>query len=390
VSSYLGLSPNDLTVSASSGSLSSATSGSISYQASKVVRSSSLHELYSDPYGGVALSLLASDDPALSAVREQAARAPARTEGEWGIVERSTSWDVAEVRECVKEDFKYLVEEGVLEAGQEAEWEKLVWHCRDRGEIYGDSFGLCLIKSLSLGYGSSYQGSSKFSKGLLFGGQVLVSCPPGPLGFGIDNLTPSECVVNHGTQPPSSTNVVDLTFSIDVDDPNYDDKEDILERAGLRLCETFETKPGFFSSPDESMLPFLRLVCLGEADSFLLEAVFRDEVWDFMKEPVSLNNEKLVCEAVMASCLSALKKFDSFTSPPSTPLEAMCETVRKAETPVLKGVLSYIEREMEGLDLKEYYQERRLKSLNLDSPWDPERDVTSDSMGDEDSGNWDW
>lgn len=68
----------------------------------------------------------------------------------------------------------------------------------------------------------------------------------------------------------------------------------------------------------------------------------------------------------------------------------MCETVRKAETPVLKGVLSYIEREMEGLDLKEYYQERRLKSLNLDSPWDPERDVTSDSMGDEDSGNWDW
>ena len=107
------------------------------------------------------------------------------------------------------------------------------------------------------------------------------------------------------------------------------------------------------------MLPFLRLMCLGDADSFLLEAIFRSDVWEFMKEPVSLNNERLVCEAVMKSCRSALKNFDSFKSqPPSTPLEAMCETVRSAEAPVLEDILLYIEREMEGLDLKEYYQER--------------------------------
>lgn len=36
------------------------------------------------------------------------------------------------------------------------------------------------------------------------------------------------------------------------------------------------------------MLAYLRLVCLSKMDAFLLEAVFRKEVWGFMQEPVSM------------------------------------------------------------------------------------------------------
>ena len=234
VSTYLGLPPGRIIVGPS-GDLTT-NEGTISYPAAKVVRSESQYDLYSEPYGGVALSMLTSSDPALSAVTALVASAPSRTPQEWKLVSMSTSWSVSEVRDCVLEDFKYLVEEGALRADQGGEWENLVWHCRDRGAMYGDSFGLCLLKSLSLGYGPAYLGTSSFSKGL-FGGQVSVLCPPGPLGFSLDNLTPSECVVNHGTQPPEVTDVVDLTFGLDVDDGNYDDKEDILEQAGLRVCE---------------------------------------------------------------------------------------------------------------------------------------------------------
>ena len=43
-----------------------------------------------------------------------------------------------------------------------------------------------------------------------------------------------------------------------------------------------------------------------------------------------------------------------------------------------------MQREKEALDLKEYYQERRLKDLGLDSEWDPE----SEDFGDGDELNY--
>jgi hypothetical protein len=38
------------------------------------------------------------------------------------------------------------------------------------------------------------------------------------------------------------------------------------------------------------------------------------------------------------------------------------------------------------LDLKEYYQERRLKDLGLDSQWTPDDRAAADPYGDEDEG----
>lgn len=37
---------------------------------------------------------------------------------------------------------------------------------------------------------------------------------------------------------------------------------------------------------------------IGGEDAFLLESIFRNEVWDFMAEPVSPGNEAAVNEAL--------------------------------------------------------------------------------------------
>lgn len=38
------------------------------------------------------------------------------------------------------------------------------------------------------------------------------------------------------------------------------------------------------------------------SDAFLLEALFRNEVWDFMLQPVSQGNEDALCQSMIAGC----------------------------------------------------------------------------------------
>lgn len=41
--------------------------------------------------------------------------------------------------------------------------------------------------------------------------------------------------------------------------------------------------------------------CAGP-DAFLLEALFRNETWDFMLQPVSQGNEDALCQSMIAGC----------------------------------------------------------------------------------------
>lgn len=50
------------------------------------------------------------------------------------------------------------------------------------------------------------------------------------------------------------------------------------------------------------------------ADAFLLEALFRNETWDFMLQPVSRENEDALCQSMIAGCRSALSKVCSCES----------------------------------------------------------------------------
>jgi [ribulose-bisphosphate carboxylase]-lysine N-methyltransferase len=131
------------------------------------------------------------------------------------------------------------------------------------------------------------------------------------------------------------------------------------------------------SDPDAAMMQFVRFCKLGSTDAFLLESIFRNEVWGFMASPVSEQNELQVCNTIMEACQVALA--DMNECPEGGP--EVCSRLRESERKSLTRTMEYLQRDREALDLKEYYQERRLKDLGLDSAWTPEDDETGGDLG---------
>lgn len=120
-----------------------------------------------------------------------------------------------------------------------------------------------------------------------------------------------------------------LKLSLPAGDRNLDDKLDVVEQAGLAPSQTHELTPG--TIPSDTMMGFMRLIqlqgadrvvkrsesylvvcvricyfhtsqintqnCTGQ-DAFLLEPIFRQDVWGFMCEPVSEDNERAVCQSI--------------------------------------------------------------------------------------------
>ena len=193
----------------------------------------------------------------------------------------------------------------------------------------------------------------------------------------------ADYLLEHGFCPEQSWKqaVSELTFEVDPEDRFYDDKLDILEfetydQAPMDPVQSFDviSAPGRDGQPDPAMIQFVRLCKLGGQDAFLLESIFRKEVWGFMELPVSEKNEALVVDAVSQACQQAL---DDFASCPEGGPE-VCKKLRESESRALTRTLEFLQRDKEALDLKEYYQERRLKDLGLDSEWTPEDDFSED------------
>lgn len=205
----------------------------------------------------------------------------------------------------------------------------------------------------------------------------------------------AEYLLEHGFLPKASrsmqTSVAELTFEIDEEDRFRDDKLDILEfetydNAPMEPVQSFDvvSEAGRDGEPDPAMIQFLRLVKLGTKDAFLLESIFRKDIWEFMSLPVSEPNERAVLETIASSCSKALAGMEGIEAPEdedeNSP-QSLCAIVRESETKALSRTLEYVEREKEALDLKEYYQERRLKDLGLDSEWNP--DESGSALGDD-------
>lgn len=198
----------------------------------------------------------------------------------------------------------------------------------------------------------------------------------------------ADYLLEHGFCPPQvfKTAISELTFEVDSEDRFYDDKLDILEfetydSAPMDPTQAFDivNAPGKTDGePDPAMLQFVRLCKLGKTDAFLLESIFRKEVWGFMSLPVSEQNELAVVNTIVDACEKALQEMKE--CPEGGP--EVCTQIRESETRALTRTMEYLQREKEALDLKEYYQERRLKDLGLDSEWSPEDDI----MGDDDLG----
>jgi len=171
-----------------------------------------------------------------------------------------------------------------------------------------------------------------------------------------------------------------LTFAIDEEDMNYDDKCDVLEEAGLLAESTFiidETEP----APE--FLAFLRLKHLKGADAFLLEAIFRNSVWEeHVAQPVSEENERAANTEGLERCNTVVSQLRGtvqgdlavLAEAPKESYAYRFAAVRYAERRSLQAACRYFQARLGTLGGLEYYQERRLRSLNL-TPVESEEDI---------------
>ena len=245
-------------------------------------------------------------------------------------------------------------------------------------------FDYCNHEDNAVEISGGYMGTFKTTQGAqLLANQAYkkgeeVFCSYGP-------KSAADYLLEHGFCPPGcwKTAVSEITLELDPEDRFYDDKLDILEfetydQAPMDPSQSFDvvSVPGRDGEPDPAMIQFARLRSLGGQDAFLLESIFRKEVWGFMSLPVSESNELAVVNSICSLIEKALEELQQ--CPKGGP--EVCTQLRESETKALKRTLEYLEREKQALDLKEYYQERRLKDLGLDSEWSPEDDM---GMGDD-------
>jgi [ribulose-bisphosphate carboxylase]-lysine N-methyltransferase len=159
-----------------------------------------------------------------------------------------------------------------------------------------------------------------------------------------------------------------LTVTLPAEDRFYDDKIDILEQAGLRASNEHVLRAG--DRPPDALLANLRLLGLSGGDAFLLEALFRDEVWGHLAAPVSAENEAALAESMVAGCAAALAALPGGGAADAAAARgggraALAAAVRLGERRALEGAANWFGARLEALDALEYYQDRRLKRLGL-------------------------
>ena len=124
---------------------------------------------------------------------------------------------------------------------------------------------------------------------------------------------------------------------------------------------------------------------LAGTDAFLLEALFRNEVWGHLCLPVSQDNEKNACTAMSSGARAAFDAMggdDGLAAAEATiaelgPAAAAAELddasfrrlvaahVIRSEALSLRACVQYFATYAEQLASLEYYQERRLRGLAL-------------------------
>lgn len=111
-------------------------------------------------------------------------------------------------------------------------------------------------------------------------------------------------------------------------------------------------------------------------DAFILEAIFINDVWDeHLASPFSKANEDQACQLAIDLCTSAfeaIKGDDEADAAAAAAADgshkAMMASLRLGERAALRDTIRWLQEERALNDGKEYYQERRLKELNLDRP----------------------
>ena len=219
-----------------------------------------------------------------------------------------------------------------------------------------------------------------------------------------------ECFLQHGRVDDSESGVETatadeespwapaLTFELSTMDRFFDDKVDILEavttggspagapRYTFAISEAdVRAYRASQSGPLGDLMQLLRLVCLAGADAFLLESVFRGSVWDHMALPVSDSNERAAYDYIMAACEERLAEMEAAedgagdVGDAATPRQRhLAERFRHAERAVFRAIIDCFQEQKALMGTFEYYQERRLRDLDLLRPVDPSEVVDTD------------
>jgi [ribulose-bisphosphate carboxylase]-lysine N-methyltransferase len=119
-----------------------------------------------------------------------------------------------------------------------------------------------------------------------------------------------------------------------------------------------------------------------------LEAIFRAEAWGLISEPVSRLNEEEACGTMINGCEEALRGYTTRVEDDRKVAEdtsigrraRLAARVSMGEKQALTDAMGYFSQIEARLDSMEYYQERRLRSLNLldkdgNSTYDPFEDT---------------
>jgi [ribulose-bisphosphate carboxylase]/[fructose-bisphosphate aldolase]-lysine N-methyltransferase len=204
-----------------------------------------------------------------------------------------------------------------------------------------------------------------------------------------------EYILDYGFVPEGVPLAVDVCFSMAPLDPFYEDKLDILELNEEVKVPVFSLRNASSRglwTPPEFMEAFVRLLCLGATDAFLLEAVFRKDVYGFMELPVSRANEEAMCEAIIAACEDILDGYepscegiltqeDLDGDATSAERAALATAIVEGEVNVLRATIVHYRKRLQSLDAIEYYQDRRLKALDLLRPLDESEIVDAEGGG---------
>ncbi|KAK9064613.1 hypothetical protein SSX86_015995 [Deinandra increscens subsp. villosa] len=185
------------------------------------------------------------------------------------------------------------------------------------------------------------------------------------------NKSNAELALDYGfIESTPDRNTYTLTLQISNSDPFFDDKLDIAEANGTKEVQYFDITLGRPLPP--KMLPYLRLVALGGTDAFLLESIFRNAVWDHLEQPVSRDNEEVICQVVRSACQSALSSYrtnieedEKLKGENIKPRLEIAVGIRAGEKKVLQQIDGIFEEMEMELNEYEYYQERRLRDLGL-------------------------
>jgi len=201
------------------------------------------------------------------------------------------------------------------------------------------------------------------------------------LALGVDE-SPAELLLNYGVPPVDAPCECVLRFGVSPNDPLAGDKTVVLEdMAGLSANQMWTIRSGNVDRSD--LLRYMRVVQLQGIDAFILEAVFINDVWDYhLAEPFSRENEDRAVDEVIRACAENLQKFAGneqedamLGADPASSRKAALAALRMRERAALRDTMHWFQAEKEGNSGKEYYQERRLRELNLDRPVDPEEIV---------------